>query len=748
MIPKLIGLEIINNWCIWFTNQSTFGVSFFIKSIDLEVDNIQLLEQALAGFLRNLPEDCLLRIKTEVFDEPFISGEFSRKTDLIRLTQTQRRISLHFESHTSSLVDHIKALFRSQVNLQEDLARNFVNQIRLDFLTPLEPIPWTEDDVKEYFKKISARAVIYSDFGLTLGTEYLGIVKLTDLAKYQLETPTLGLILQSLDTPFELTLTLSKIDPLKMNFILNQKSTQEKTGSGLVSDEKYRESEESIRDLELGGNQYFHLESHLLLKDNDQKSLLRRIDQAENALTSVGEYQHEVIGAFHSFAATLIGAKTHFGQAERLIEKDSNISCYCPLFFQGFKESRVHQERTPKKLDPCALAYHRNDGSIDFFNIYDENNSSYSAFVIGQPGKGKSVFVNQVVRALLYNEKTSIVVLDVKGSYRRQCEFLNGKLFEVDWNKSAFINPLSFLTNEKVLGDANSIEIVYQFLQSLVLDKDESELSGREEIELKQFIKTYLAKKPITPSIDDFAHHAKGFRTDHLSRWTKEGIYEHVFANSFNITSKTLGRFEGNVFETRFKYFNIQDIAQASNKTLSSVLMSAIMAEVLMHFLIKKVDDPFVFVIDEAPFFVRHCFESFRFLVKNVRKMNGSLFIVVQKSTDLIVNGNTDLISDIPNKIIFTSDGGRTWFQSLMDFTEEEMETISELETENRKYAKFFLKDHYGSRVGSIVLTPEEYWRSTTMPSDLALIEKVREVFPNASYEQIQKTIIELEPSL
>ena len=100
------------------------------------------------------------------------------------------------------------------------------------------------------------------------------------------------------------------------------------------------------------------------------------------------------------------------------------------------------------------------------------------------------------------------------------------------------------------------------------------------------------------------------------------------------------------------------------------------------------------------------------------------------------------------NKIIFTSDGGRAWFQSLMDFTEKEMETISELETENRKYAKFFLKDHYGSRVGSIVLTPEEYWRSTTMPSDLELIEKVREIFPNASYEQIQKTIIELEPSL
>jgi hypothetical protein len=103
------------------------------------------------------------------------------------------------------------------------------------------------------------------------------------------------------------------------------------------------------------------------------------------------------------------------------------------------------------------------------------------------------------------------------------------------------------------------------------------------------------------------------------------------------------------------------------------------------------------------------------------------------------------LINDIPNKIIFTKDQENEEYQSKMGFKDHEMEMIDELKTENRKYSKFFLKDNAGSRIGSIVLTPEEYWRSTTLPTDVAIIEKVKAIFPDAPYEQIQELIIGIE---
>jgi type IV secretory pathway VirB4 component len=743
MIPQLIAIESRNDLNIWFTDQKTYGVSFFINSVDLELDDIKRFENQITGFLRNVDMDLTVRFKTHIFDDPISFWDFSRKEDLKELTQTQRIISVHIEALSDSFLSEIKSIFQTDILTQKKLAQSLINKMRIDFLTEFAPISWTITDIRDYFHLINKDAVFYNDIGLSIGTKYYGILKLTDLGKYSLDTSSLGFIMQELATPFEMNITISKIDKLKMNFILNQKSTQEKTSSGLVSDEKYRESEESIRDLELYGNEYFSIEMHFIAIDNDQKELLKRIEQAENALTAIGEYYHEVVGSYHSYASTLLGAKTHFGKSERLIEKDSNISCYLPIFFQGARLSYIHNARIVFELNRSSLGYHRNDGSLDFFNVYDQNNSSYSSLIIGQPGKGKSVLVNQIIRALLYNESTSIVVLDVKGSYKRQCEFLNGKLFEVDWNNSAFINPLSFLTNEKVLNNSNSIEIIYQLIQNLVLDKHESELNSKDEIELKILIKSYIKKRPKEPSIDDFKIHANNFKPEQLSRWTKGGIYEHVFSSSLEGAE-----IKNTSILERFKYFNFQDIAQATNKTLSSALMSSIMAEVLMHFLIKDIDQQFVFVVDESPFFVKHCFESFKFLVKNVRKMNGSLFIVVQKSTDLIVNQQTDLISDIPNKIIFTSDGSETAFRELMQFEESEIEMIKNLNTENRKYAKFFLKDYYGGRTGSIVLSPEEYWRSTTHPQDLSVIEKIKHIFPNARYEAINEMIVKMEEYL
>ena len=758
MIPHLIALENSGDFWVWFTDQKTYGTSFYLNAIDMELDDLSRRESIFGGFFRNIDSDWLVRIETTLLsvsgEEAYpASQEFARKADLAQLTQTQKRIALHIEVQGQSFLSELRGLFtKKEQTRSQELAWALVERLRLDFLSELSPIPWTEADINSHFRATASRAIIHNDVGLTVGTEYVGILKLTDLSKYVLESNTLGLVLQGLDFPLKTILTVTKIDKLRMNFILNQKSQQEKTGRGLVSDEKYRESEESIRDLELLGNEYFNLEMHLILLEQDKKELLKRIETAQNRLMGLGEFYHEVVGAFQSYASTLAGSPPHFQHRERLIEKDTNLSCYLPLYFEGARESISHVERVSQGVDLSSLAYHRNDGSIDFFNIYDPNFTSYSSFVVGQPGRGKSVLVNQLIRALLYNDKTSIVVLDVKGSYKRQCEFLQGKHFEIDWNQSAFINPLQFLQNLRVLNDANTIEIIYPLLQSLVLEKHQTELSSKEEHALKKLIKEYLLSKPQSPSIEDFAKFAGGFKDEEFARWIQGGIYEHVFARG--LTDNSMPGTSSSSYSSRseepvkFKYFNVQNIAQASNKTLSSVLMSAIMAEVMMQFLIKNVEDQFVFIVDEAPFFVQHCFESFKFLVKNIRKMNGSLFLVVQSSSDLVVNGKTDLISDIPNKIIFTRDGEGSDFQNLLHLTDEEMATIESLHTENRKYAKFLLKNQYGSRVGSIVLSPQEYWRSTTHPLDLGVLERVKTAFPKAHYEALGECIVRMEEYL
>ena len=111
--------------------------------------------------------------------------------------------------------------------------------------------------------------------------------------------------------------------------------------------------------------------------------------------------------------------------------------------------------------------------------------------------------------------------------------------------------------------------------------------------------------------------------------------------------------------------------------------------------------------------------------MKNVRKLQGSLILVAQNLSDLVINGDTSLISQTELRVFFTKDPGNQNFDKISGLSENSLITLDQIRTVNGRYSQFILKDAYGEKVIRLSLSKEEYLRSSTHPVDREKIEKI-----------------------
>jgi hypothetical protein len=110
-------------------------------------------------------------------------------------------------------------------------------------------------------------------------------------------------------------------------------------------------------------------------------------------------------------------------------------------------------------------------------------------------------------------------------------------------------------------------------------------------------------------------------------------------------------------------------------------------------------------------------------------------------STDLIIDGDTSLIDNSGTKILLSYDGDKTAFASRFQLENDEADIMWGISAEKGKYSQFLLKDKNGSRVGHLILTPKEYWQSTTESYDIAKIESIMRALPELSEDMILNLI-------
>ena len=685
----------------WISSSGILGKSFLFETLDLEIE--ENLESLFDSFLKSLSQN--IRVKFSLFQD--ISHDISLNTERSKALRARAFLTnkalIHFE-HKNKI--SVKEAFKKDfLKREEFLQKRFFDisqSLDEGFLSRIKAKPLSSSSFQDLYSLY--KPVSMSVCGLKTGTNHIGILKLKNSGNYPLSLQNLALVLEQIKKPLSFHISFEKLSHANSEKTLKLKSHEEAEGQGQVSFEKYQKAQRAISEVELQGEELFNYEIHLMLKRNFEDSLRQDIASSLKALSPLGEWSLESFGAYPSLFALSPGDKLHY----KLLEKSQTLKCFFPCFRFG---SNLNQSSDIKG----SLVYHRRDSSLDVLNPFSFDYSNHTGVIIGKSGKGKSVFANLLTKSLFHDERTYIFLVDVKGSHKKTVEKLGGKTYNIDIESSSGLNPLKKLNSSK-----ESIEIVSNFIEKLLLENEEEALSSVDKSLLEKSLIKFAVKTKNNPrlkNLDYFYDNFKHPKREKLGRFIKGSLNENIF--------KQTGDISGN----RLFYFNFENISTAGNSYLAKAIIASIMAEFSFKLLNKEPQEKLIFISDETPFFIKSCFNTFSLLSKNVRKLNGSLILLAQNSKDLIFNGDTSLIDNSEFKVLFSHDGVEKEFKETFSLTNEEFQKIKNLKTVKGHYSGFLLKDSIGSKVGYLRLSKEEYILSNTEPEFLSKLKKLQSLF-------------------
>lgn len=686
----------------------TIGFGYTSHMVDIETQKHFSYPELVANLLSSTPDGVTLRFISKSkanydFDENF----GIRSKDLAKIGSLEYTLSVFVEKKLKKL-----DFFKSEKHLETEvsaLKASFdYNHLKQIGLMP-EPI----EDYSSYFRKPST--VKLASCGLQLDSKFYGILKLTKLGTYPIDLFNLIEAREDLPIPHTITTTMRKLTDGETQLFLKKKSRQESSGNDLTSYKKFEDVQKSIAQADLSGKKFIEIEQNVLFWMDDEKSVLQSLFEAKNRLKGVGEYEPELLGCVPAFLSARVAGKSH----HTIIERDDKTQVYLPIYAKGNGVLTAKGKR--------VFTFHRSNNSIDSLDPFASHNTNYSGIIIGQSGRGKSVFNNSLLKCLLNDEKCRVILVDVMGSYNNFAKQIGGSIHKINSTDPSGISPMEFI---KVRKDKAVIEIVLDYLEKLLLEDDETNLRKSEQVELEKEFLNYIESGPKSPSIDGFLEFSNDIpRKINLQRWRSKGLFGNIF-QSTNVESTS-----------RLQYFDFTEISGAANGGVSKAVMSSIMAHFNFLLLNKKVDEKLVFMCDETPFFVKSCYSSFTLLSKNVRKLSGSLILTAQMLSDLIVNGDASLIAQSEFKIFFSADGTDDFFKAYSGVTDETLETLKQIRPSRGAFSLFIFKDGHGERLCKLILSKEEYYTASTHSDDKSLIQNCIKLFNLKSNDEAIKLI-------
>lgn len=699
MIPKLDLLTPRGNLCLWQTTDGVVGTSFDLSTIDVEArdESAELTKWSRA--VASLPTGLVARIETTCEIGRLSESASSRAEALGTIGFREYRTRLHIQTNRNPFLEMI---YRNRhgsegAPLRVEQGYKQLKEAGLD-LDPLGDFA-----TSEIFERSSSSWVLNRRY-LAKGESCTGMVRLFRPTAQELTTEQAAQALAKLPGPFTWTTCVQKCAREAAELGL-QKRLRQETGKGKVLSLRRDAIESTLADTSLSGSEVFEYEVLISIERSSEAELGEALLEAAGVLRAFGDVVIETVGVGPSFLATLPGVGLHVP----LLEVDSTLPLFLPVWRQG---AEAFIDRIG------ALTVHRRDRSLDGVDLLLRDNQNANAVIIGNSGRGKSAFLGCLTNDLMNDPSVRIIKVDVGGSHSKECELLGGREYRISLETSEGLNPFSLVHGEA----SESVRAVLgSFVESLVLEEGETRLPKEVKIEIDHMIQAALASGEAL-SIDRLLKFEFS-RNRLLRRWGSSGLFGKAFRGSPDLNPP------------RLRYFNFQDIFQASDQDFSQAAMAAVLAVFNLEMRTYP-SARLVLICDETPFFIEKCFGLFKISTANVRKFGGSVILVAQLSKHLVVGGDTGILENSHHRILFSADGDLTEFRERLRLREKDMSFISSLGFKNRKYSEFLYQEGDRARVMRLELSPEEYWRVTSSQSDRSKLLSLVKAVPGLTTEE------------
>ncbi len=710
MFQKIAETNSYSDLYIHTLENGTLCAGFEIDLFDEEVFGLENAEQMLQSLLRDLPQGRTLRIYLKSEFSVDENNNHSRAEAFKNIGFVKNRAFVFLEKPAKmNLISFLRRSSPKNQNLLTDFNILKDNGIKVKALN--------KQDIEGLFPEIKSE-VNHSFQSVDLGTSVVSILRLTKQSEFGMDLSTLSHVKDSLPLPYMICCSIQAVPQTEAETFLRRRSKQNAQAADLNENRKFSEAQTDLEDISLNGTKLFRFEWQCLIERSSEEFLRIDREEVKRKLDPIGEIYIESVGALNSLKSFYIGEEPHF----TLLEKDSTLVTYIPLVSRG-------DSRSTQNIMKRSLALHRKDESLTYLNVFDPSYESFSWCIFGRPGTGKSVLTNAITRALAYDSEVRIIKIDVGGSHSRETEILGGVEKTLNLNEPTGINPFNVI---KDLGPTKeAVQILAAFMEVLILEEGEVKLSKTMKSDLERAILAYAEMNTFEFSLNDFYEKmAAGLpRKELFQRWVGNGVYGNAFA-PVNDSNLNLNK--------ALTYFNFSKISQALDPDYAQGGLAAVMAQFNLEMLKKSEHKKkIVFIADETPFFIKKCFSFFNLSIANVRKEGHGFITVAQKSAHVVIDGDTGILDNSPNRIYFSLDGDEDSFISRNQLSKNSTEKIKALRRQQGEFSECYLKDVHGERVLKIRLNSQEYWQYTSKDEDRRKFNELKAACPNLTLKEI-----------
>lgn len=713
MLPKLKSIIEVDDLSFWQTTDGKVGTGFEMQHCDLEVNDPSEYSLKLTALIKSMSPNILGRVHLRCFKSNDFNESVSRSKEISKLGFKENRVAFYL-NYLGDAFDfkNLKNLFKEKTDFSKEV------QALLELKKTIENSgfnikPINRDEVERLFD--INYDLIKTVKTIESSTESIGIIRLIKQSPKDVDLTSLPKMINNL-SDFEISISFKKLSESYAKLILEKRIKQLSSQNDISSELQLKETEDSILNQFSRGTQLVEFEFLVILKRASQEKLLKDLSTFTVELNKFSDFKIENYGLAESFIAAHPASNQHV----TLLESDEVLPAFIPLF--SYSDTR-------NSISKRSLTLTRENGSLSHFDLFNPSYNCFNTLVVGTSGKGKSVLTGLLTKALLNDPNVNVIKVDVGGSHSKECELLSGAEYKLRLDEASGINP--FLILKSSASNSETIDILSKFLSVLILETGEADFSKDIKSQIEDSVLEYINIKPQNPSLEDFYLNSKSFpRRSLLKRWVKGGVYEAAFKDSEKESSVT----------QRLRYYNFSQIFNAADPEFSKAGIAAVLAQFNID-AIEANGKRIVLICDETPFFIKTCFDFFSFSTANVRKYGHAVVLICQLSSQLVVDGKTNIIDNSPQRFIFSIDGKPQDFKERLNLNDDQFESVESLSSVPGVSSEVVLQSGHSAKKLIIKITPEEYWALTTSQTDQLKIQKLKAAVPELSLEEALKCL-------
>ena len=500
----------------------------------------------------------------------------------------------------------------------------------------------------------------------------------------------------------------------------------------LESEAQLNSTEELLRELINTGQKIFYFQTALLLKATMQDELEMMTKTALNRFRELGgaEGLSETVAGFKAFKTILPMGNTTSIRAKRV--KTDNLADFLPVYepYQG------------KGVKPVCLFRNRNAGLVSY-DPFDQRLPNYNSLVTGSSGAGKS-FLNNLILLQFMTQRPIVFVIDVGGSYKKLCEFMNGQYIEIappkDGEIRKAINPFELEAGEKE-PSSQKVKFLIALLESMFTDTDQEKLpklskSLLEEAVIQTYKKTF-AQNGRVPTLSHLREILEASPESELRNfakmlfpWTGERAYGKLLDrdNELDLTSD-------------FVVFDLKGLSSYPD-------LQAVMTLIITDFIVGKVEsrNPAYFgrrkriLMDEVWELLksRPASNAMEYWVRTLRKSGSGVTFITQGLAEIVAHPIASaILGNTATKLILLQKGDLEGVRQVLKLNDQEVALIASLRQQKGLYSEAFMIANEDRTVIRAYPTSIEYWLATSDRDDNNALEELREKRPTLTISDL-----------